>query len=150
MDNPFPATLKITTGEEILAEVIPSNENGVDFFLVSNPIVISETMSIDSQKGVAVSGLVPKKWMMYANDDMTIIYKQHVISISELDKFGAEFYNKALIAAKISSPIKRKVDTKDNIGFVGKVNDSRTLLENIFDSSPSKTIDDRPDDEPVS
>ena len=50
MDNPFPATLKITTGEEILAEVIPSNENGVDFFLVSNPIVISETMSIDSQK----------------------------------------------------------------------------------------------------
>jgi len=150
MDNPFPATLKITTGEEILAEVIPSNENGVDFFLVSNPIVISETMSIDSQKGVAVSGLVPKKWMMYANDDMTIIYKQHVISISELDKFGAEFYNKALIAAKISSPIKRKVDTKDNIGFVGKVNDSRTLLENIFDSSPSKTIDDRPDDESVS
>jgi len=150
MDNPFPATLKITTGEEILAEVIPSNENGVDFFLVSNPIVISETMSIDSQKGVAVSGLVPKKWMMYANDDMTIIYKQHVISISELDKFGAEFYNKALIAAKISSPIKRKVETKDNIGFIGKVNDSRTLLENIFDSSPNKTIDDTTDDEPVS
>ena len=87
---------------------------------------------------------------MYANDDMTIIYKQHVISISELDKFGAEFYNKALIAAKISSPIKRKVETKDNIGFIGKVNDSRTLLENIFDSSPSKTIDDKPDDEPVS
>ena len=150
MDNPFPATLKITTGEEILAEVIPSNENGVDFFLVSNPIVISETLSIDSQKGVAVSGLVPKKWMMYANDDMTIIYKQHVISISELDKFGAEFYNKALIAAKISSPIKRKVETKDNIGFIGKVNDSRTLLENIFDSSPNKTIDDTTDDEPVS
>ena len=150
MDNPFPATLKITTGEEILAEVIPSNENGVDFFLVSNPIVISETMSIDSQKGVAVSGLVPKKWMMYANDDMTIIYKQHVISISELDKFGSEFYNKALIAAKISSPIKRKVETKDNIGFIGKVNDSRTLLENIFDSSPNKTIDDTTDDEPVS
>tara|TARA_R100000231_G_scaffold137261_1_gene113422 strand:- start:380 stop:832 length:453 start_codon:yes stop_codon:yes gene_type:complete len=150
MDNPFPATLKITTGEEILAEVIPSNENGVDFFLVSNPIVISETMSIDSQKGVAVSGLVPMKWMMYANDDMTIIYKQHVISISELDKFGAEFYNKALIAAKISSPIKRKVETKDNIGFIGKVNDSRTLLENIFDSSPNKTIDDTTDDEPVS
>lgn len=145
MDNPFPATLKITTGEEILAEVIPSSEHGTDFFLVSNPIVISETMSIDQQKGIAVSGLVPKKWMMYSNDDMTIIYKQHVISISELDKFGAEFYNKALIAARISSPIKRKVDSKDNIGFVGKVDDTRHLLENLFDSSPTYNDDDIPE-----
>jgi hypothetical protein len=151
MDNPFPATLKITTGEEILAEVIPSSENGTDFFLVSNPIVIAETMSIDQQKGVAVSGLVPKKWMMYSNDDMTIIYKQHVISISELDKFGAEFYNKALIAARLSSPIKRKVESKDNIGFVGKVDDSRHLLEKLFNLSPSKTDDDLSEyDDPLS
>ena len=142
MDAPFPASMKITTGEEILAEVIPSSENGTDFFLVSNPIIIAEAMSVDQQKGVAVAGLVPKKWMMYANDDMTIIYKHHVISISELDKFGAEFYNKALIAAKISSPIKRKVESKENIGFIGKVNESRSKLEGIYESSPSIAIDD--------
>ena len=45
-------------------------------------------MQIDQQKGVAVSGLVPRKWMLYSNDDMTIIYKNHVISLSELDKFS--------------------------------------------------------------
>ena len=135
MDNPFPATLKITTGEEILAEVIPSSEHGTDFFLVSNPIVISETMSIDQQKGVAVSGLVPKKWMMYSNDDMTIIYKQHVISISEMDKFGADFYKKALIAAKVSSPIKRRVSSEENVGFVGKIEQSREALEKMYDNS---------------
>ena len=69
-------------------------------------------MQIDHQKGVAVSGLVPKRWMLYSNDDMTIVYKSHVISLSELDKFGTDFYQKALIAAKMSSPIKRKVDSK--------------------------------------
>ena len=142
MDNPFYATLKLVTGEEVLAEVIPSSEEGIDFFLVSNPIVISETMSIDHQKGVAVSGLVPKKWMLYGNDDMTIIYKHHVISISELDKFGTDFYSKALIAAKVSSPIKRKIESEQNVGYIGKIDKTRTLLEDIFSSSPSVNDDD--------
>ena len=83
------------TGEEVLAEVCPTTENNKDFFIVSNPIVISEQMQLNHEKGVAVSGLVPKKWMMYSNDDMTIIYKQHVISISEMDKFGTDFYQQS-------------------------------------------------------
>ena len=135
MQDNFFATLKLITGEEILAEVCPSEENDVDFLIVQNPIVISETMQIDHQKGVAVSGLVPKRWMLYSNDDMTIVYKSHVISLSELDKFGTDFYQKALIAAKMSSPIKRKVDSKDNVGYVGNIKDHRLLLEKMYDMS---------------
>ena len=142
MDAPFYATLKLVTGEEVLAEVIPSSEEGVDYFLVQSPIVISETMSIDHQKGVAVSGLVPKKWMLYGNDDLTIIYKHHVISISELDKFGTDFYSKALIAAKVSSPVKRKVESEQNVGYIGKIESTRLLLEDIYSSSPSVSDDD--------
>lgn len=142
MDAPFYATLKLVTGEEVLAEVIPSSEEGIDYFLVQSPIVISETMSIDHQKGVAISGLVPKKWMLYGNDDLTIIYKHHVISISELDKFGTEFYSKALIAAKVSSPVKRKVESEQNIGYIGKIESTRLSLEQIYSSSPNKPDDD--------
>ena len=135
MQDNFFATLNLITGEEILAEVCPSEENDVDFLIVQNPIVISETMQIDQEKGVAVSGLVPKKWMLYSNDDMTIIYKSHVISLSELDKFGSDFYQKALIAARMSSPVKRKVDSRDNVGYVGNVKDHRLLLERMYDMS---------------
>jgi len=135
MQDNFFATLKLITGEEILAEVCPSEENEIDFLIVQNPIVISETMQIDQEKGVAVSGLVPKKWMLYSNDDMTIIYKTHVISLSELDKFGSEFYQKALIAARMSSPVKRKVDSRDNVGYVGNIKDHRKLLERMYDMS---------------
>ena len=141
MEDSFFATLKIITGEEILAEVTPCNENGSDFFLVNDPIIISETTQIDTQKGIAMSGLVPKKWQLYANDSMTVIYRQHVISISEMDKFGVEFYAKALIAAKMSSPIKRKVESKDNIGYVGNVSESRSLLERMYDMSLDVTDD---------
>lgn len=135
MQNSFHATLKLVTGEEVLAEICPTEENNTEFFVVSNPIVISEQMQLNHDKGVAVSGLVPKKWMMYSNDDMTIIYRQHIISISELDKFGTDFYNKALLAARCSSPIKRRVSSEDNVGFVGKIDKSRELLEKMYDNS---------------
>ena len=135
MEESFYATIKLVTGEEVLAEVTSMSENNVDFFLVNDPIVINETMQVDSQKGIAISGLVPKKWQMYANDSMTIIYKNHVISISQLDKFGTEFYSKALIAAKMSSPIKRKVDSTNNTGYVGNVQDSRGFLEKLYEDS---------------
>ena len=135
MNESFYATLKLVTGEEILAEITSMNENGSDFFLVNDPIIVSENVQIDHQKGIAVSGLIPKRWQLYANDSMTIINKNHVVSVSELDKFGSEFYSKALIAARMSSPIKRKVESSENVGYVGKVSDSRKYLEKMYDMS---------------
>ena len=135
MSDSFHATIKLITGEEILAEATLMEENGFEFFVVNDPIVINESMQIDHQKGLAISGLVPKKWQLYASDSTTIIQKYHVISISELDKFGVEFYMKALLAAKMSSPIKRKIDSTDNVGYVGNIDDSRNLLEKMYEIS---------------
>ncbi len=142
MQNSFHATMKLVTGEEVLAEICPTEENNTEFFVVSNPIVISEQMQLNHEKGIAVSGLVPKKWMMYCNDDMTIIYRQHIVSISEMDKFGTEFYNKALIAARCSSPIKRRVSSEENVGYVGKIDSSRGILERMIDESHDVPKDD--------
>ncbi len=120
-DNIFHATIKVSTGEEVLAEVMPTEENGEKFFVLHNPIVIHESTQVDNEKGVVMSGLIPKKWMLFQNEEMAILYPNHVISMSELDKFGVDFYRKALIAAKMASPIKRKVESDKNTGFVGKI-----------------------------
>ena len=135
-DDSFHATVKLITGEEILTEIVECEENGERFFLFHNPIVITENNHVDMQKGVVVSGLVPKKWMMYSSEDMQVVYKQHVVSISELDKFGVEFYNKALVAAKASSPVKRRVETDRHSGYVGKIEAFRDKLEDMFKDSP--------------
>jgi hypothetical protein len=136
MTDSFYATIKITTGEEVLSEIMPTEENGEKFFVLHNPIVIHESTQVDSEKGVVMSGLIPKKWMLFQNEDMSILYPNHVISMSELDKFGVDFYRKALIAAKMASPIKRKVESDKNTGFVGKIEALRDSLEDMFDSSP--------------
>jgi len=131
----FHATLKLITGEEVLAEVCLSEEGDQEFFLINDAIVINETMQVDQQKGVAMAGLVPKKWMNYSSDSMTIIYKQHVISVSELDRFGIEFYKKALMSARMSSPIKKRVSSEENVGYVGSIDESRDFLEAMYDLS---------------
>tara|TARA_B100001063_G_C16444243_1_gene395067 strand:+ start:33 stop:461 length:429 start_codon:yes stop_codon:yes gene_type:complete len=141
MNESFFATLKLVTTEEVLGEVLPQEENGTDFFVLSNPIVVTETQQVDTEKGVIISGLQPRKWMLYSNEDLTIVYRQHVISISELDKFGIDFYKKALVAAKCSSPIKRKIDTKNHSGFIGKIDNLRKKLQKDFDGSPDLNKD---------
>jgi hypothetical protein len=133
-DN-FHATIKLITGEEVLARVLPTQEKGNDFFVLNNPIIIAEETHINAEKGVAISGMIPKKWLMFANDDTTIVNKTHVVSMSELDKFGIDFYKKALIAAKAASPIKRKVESKNNSGYIGMINSFRDDLEDIFKGS---------------
>jgi len=135
LDN-FHATIKLITGEEVLAEVLTAKENGSEFFVLSNPIVIHENLTVDPEKGIAVSGMIPKKWMNFANDGMTVVNKTHVVSMSEMDKFGVQFYEKALIAARVASPIKRKVESKDSSGFVGKIEKFRTQLEGLWGDSP--------------
>jgi|TARA_R110002012_G_scaffold7317_1_gene34451 hypothetical protein len=139
--SPFFATLKLITCEEVLSEVMPQEENDTEFFVLSDPIIIGETPQIDKEQGVVLSALSPRKWLMYANEDLVIVYKQHVVSISELDKFGIDFYKKALIAAKCSSPIKKKVDTKNSTGYLGKIEALRKKLDKDYNSSPDLTND---------
>lgn len=139
--SPFFATLKLITCEEILSEVMPQEENDTEFFVLSDPIVITETPQIDKEQGVVLSVLAPRKWLMYSNEDLVIVYKNHVVSISEMDKFGIEFYKKALIAAKCSSPIKRKVETKNSTGYVGKIEALRKKLDKDYNISPDLTND---------
>lgn len=132
MNDPFHATIKLTTGEEILSEVLPSEENGEEFYLLSNPVVIEENNSVDIERGISRSGLVPRKWMMYSNDDLIILRKEHVVTMSELDKYGSDFYIKALYAAKAYSPVKRQMNSSEHSGYLGSVDEQREYLERIY------------------
>lgn len=139
MNDAFYATLKLITGEEVLAEAILSEENGVEFFLLHGAITVEQTTSIDSEKGVATSGLTPKKWPLFSSDDLTIVYKDKVVTVSELDDYGRKFYQKALITARISNPVKRKMEGSEHTGYLGSTKEVRERLEKLF-------LEDYPDD----
>ena len=136
MSDSFHATVKLVTGDEVLTEILPCEEEGAEFFVFHNPIIISENNQVDMQKGLVVSGLVPKKWLLFSTDDMHVVQKEHILTISELDKFGIDFYKKALLAALASTPIKKRVETDKHSGYVGKIEAFRSKLEDMFKESP--------------
>lgn len=138
MNEPFYCTFKCVTGEEVLCEICESDNSNDSFFMVSNPIVINESSVIDHQKGIMATSISPRKWMNFSGEDMTIVNRSHVVSMSEMDKFGVEFYNKALVAAKMSTPIKKKINMDDHLGYVGDVDDHRSKIQKMFDMSPDK------------
>ena len=136
MTEPFHANLRLITGEELLAEVFVTEECGEEMMVLGNPIVIMEsTQIVDHKQGIARSGLLPKKWLTYSNEDVVLVNKNHIITISELDKFAVEFYQRALIAARLSSPVKRKIESSDNSGYVGDTKSHRDKLEDMYNKS---------------
>jgi hypothetical protein len=136
MNEQFYASIKMVTGEEVLARCMKTVEGGEEIFLLDEPIIVSESTSIDKERNIALSGLVPKKWMTYGGDGLVIVYKHHIISISEMDRWGAEFYEKALLAARVSSPIKKKVHQEEHSGYLGSADDYRDYLEEMYNNSP--------------
>ena len=135
MQDTYYATVKLVTGEEILAQVTPAEENGVEFVILSEPITVNQANSIDQDKGVAHSNLIPRKWLMYSAEDMVIVHMDKIITISEMDMFGIEFYKNALVIAKLSSPLKRKVGSKQHRGYLGEIEEARRKFEKIFNST---------------
>ena len=132
MNGPFFATIKMTSGEEVLAEVCSNEENGVEFFILFNPIVVEENYTYDENAGTLTSKVSSRKWLRFSQDDMVIVYKDKVITISELDKYGIAYYQKYLVVAKIKSPVRREMRSREHTGYLGNIDDQRKYLEHLF------------------
>ena len=141
MNDPFYATIKLVTGEEVLAQAIHSEENGVEFFILEGAIIIDEKAVVDPDRGVLVSSMASKKWPLFSSDDLSIVYKDKVVTVSELDEYGRQFYEKALMTARVSNPVKRKMESKKHTGYLGSTKDIREMLERIYKSDEASKDD---------
>ena len=136
MNEQFCASLKLITGEEVLARVMKTVENGVELFLLDDAIIMEESNSVDPEKGTLTTGLSPRRWMNFGGDGITVVYKDHVITISEMDKYAIQFYEKAVIAARITSPVKKKLKQEEHTGYLGSTDAFRDYLERMYKDSP--------------
>ena len=72
-----------------------------------------------------------RKWLRFAQDDMVIVYKENVVTISELDKYGVSAYQKYCILAKVKSPVRRGCDPL-NILVILVQSKTNTYLEDLY------------------
>ena len=129
MEEDFYASIKLKTGEEIFARVLPCDENNKINLIVTNPIIIE---TFKSRSGV--SGYKVEPWMKTTTEDLFLIKMEDIVTMTETNDID--------IIGIHQSYVRKSTDLKNNIhtvsrkmGYIANVNDAKELLEKIYKNS---------------
>jgi hypothetical protein len=138
MEEEFFSTIKLTSGEEIIAKVcyLP-DENSL---LVENPMLVEKLSQ--KKNGRSFEGFILKDWIHSTYDSLFVIKMEQVITMTELDKRIETFYLNNLN----DGPEESTSDSDDSIkikpnkftkqmGYLGSVKETKKFLEEIYKKS---------------
>jgi|TARA_B100000085_G_C18420197_1_gene462348 hypothetical protein len=129
MEDDFYATIKLKTGEELFCKVAAEVEDDRTMLVVSNPIIIQEV------KGkMGVMGYKMEPWLKTTNEDMFIINMVDVLTMSESSDIEMIFMYQHYVNTNESRQ-KGSPELNRKMGYLGKVNDTKELLEKIYKNS---------------
>ena len=126
----FYASLKLTSGEEILALVMVEL-GATDNLVVSNPVVCQEIRSSGTNIPM---GYKFEPWMKLTDDDTLIISLEKIITISQINSNELiDTYNDLVKHGfKATNP-----DLTKDMGYISSVSKARDILEKLYKSKNS-------------
>ena len=132
MDDEFIGTVKLITGEEIVAKVVYLEDE--DKVMLENPLQVDQARQRKGQ--LEVSGFSFREWVCATFDKMFILNRNHIITISEIEGPIVDFYRETLKRMENG----KSLSTGGNklprgSGYLGSVKDMKKSLENIFKKS---------------
>ena len=128
-DQEFLATLKLVSGEEVISMVLYLEDE--DKVLLSNPFSVEQSRQKQGQ--LEITGFSFKEWVMASFDDMYIIGRDHIITITEVEGPIKEFYEKNLEKIQSHKQLLHKPNKLPRkSGYLGSINDTKNTLENIY------------------
>tara|TARA_R100001463_G_scaffold98458_1_gene152967 strand:+ start:1514 stop:1912 length:399 start_codon:yes stop_codon:yes gene_type:complete len=132
MEDEFYATVKLTTGEEVVAKVVYLADE--DKVLLENPL---QVLAAKQRKGqLEVSGFSFSEWISASFDQMFILNRSHIITMTEIDAPILDFYEKTLQRLENGKNLTgRAGKLPRGSGYLGSVTDMKKSLENIFNKS---------------
>ena len=131
-DQEFLATLKLVSGEEVISMVLYLEDE--DKVLLSNPFSVEQSRQKQGQ--LEITGFSFKEWVMASFDDMYIIGRDHIITITEVEGPIKEFYEKNLEKIQSNKQLLHKPNKLPRkSGYLGSINDTKNILENIYKKS---------------
>ena len=136
MEEEFYATMKLTSGEEIIAKV--SYDVNDDVLIIHQPRII-EKVEI-KRKGFLIEGIVFDDWMNGTNEDLFIIPRSQVITLIEVENSIIKYYedhlNDRSLYKKSKTPSPKSNSNRQNPksqeGFLGSIKESKGFLEDIY------------------
>ena len=132
MEEEFYATVKLLSGEEIVAKVCYLPDE--DKILLEKPLLVEQAKQRKGQ--VEVTGFALKEWVSATFEDMFIINRDHIITISEVNDDIQEFYEKTLVRMDGAKALGRSGNKLPRgSGYLGSVKEMKKSLEDIYNKS---------------
>ena len=129
MEDDFYATIKFKNGEEIFAKVAVSEEENRTMLVLSNPVMATEVNA-----KVGLFGYKVEPWLKTSREDMFIIDKADILTISESNDVHMISMFQQFVA---DSEKMRKEEPKlsKKMGYVSTVRDAKDILEKLYKSN---------------
>lgn len=126
MEEDFYASIKLKTGEEIFARVLPCEEDQKITLLVTNPITVENYKNRSGIQGYKI-----EPWMKTTTEDMFLIKMEDVITIIENNDMEMIMMHQSYVR-KISNMKNDDQNISRKMGYISNVNDAKKLLEKIY------------------
>ena len=136
VEEDFIATIKLTTGEEIVSRVAYMPDD--DSLVLENPMVV--TLIDNQKKNIRVSGFALSEWIHSTFDHMFVLPKKHVLTMTEVEDTNIQnFYAQSVErhAVELTQFKESQVPhsfTRD-MGHLGSVNKTKKDLEDLYKRS---------------
>lgn len=129
MEEDFYASIKLKTGEEIFARVLPCDENNKINLKVTNPIMIESYKGRGGMKGYKI-----EPWMKTTTEDMFLVKMEDIVTITENNDTEMIILHQSYVR-KISDIKNQRPEISRKMGYLANVNDAKELLEKIYKNS---------------
>ena len=136
MEPDFIATIKLTTGEELISKVSYMPDD--DSLVLENPM---QVMVIDQQKkNVRIAGFALTEWIHSTFDHMFVLPKKHILTMTEIeDEKIQNFYNitvaKHIVELTTFKDSQQSSEFTRDMGKLGSVQNTKKLLEDLYKRS---------------
>ena len=136
MEEDFIATIKLTTGEELISKVSYMPDD--DSLVLDSPM---EVTKIDTtNKNLRIGGFALTEWITSTFDHTFVLPRKHIITMTEIqDDNIKNFYNISVQKQQIDlSKFKEAANPQQftrNMGRLGSVNKTKEILEDLYKRS---------------
>ena len=129
IEDDFYATIKFKNGEEIFTKAAASEEDNRTMLVISYPITVDEVKI----KG-NIAGYKVEPWLRTSTEDMFIINMDDILTLSESNDMEMIMIYQAFVRDTVSDR-KQEPRMSRKMGYLGKVDDNKDLLEKIYKNS---------------
>ena len=136
MEEDFIATIKLTTGEELISKVSYMPDD--DSLVLEHPMEVTKVD--DTRKNIRVAGFALSEWIHSTFDHMFILPKKHVLTMTEVEDPNIKnFYTISAQRQEIElTQFKESANPQQftrDMGNLGSVNKTKQALEDLYKRS---------------